>query len=143
MIDRGVASRLDDEEILTYKGPVFYLPHHEVHKADSRSTPLRIVFNSSAPCLGCSLNEFLAKGPDCFNNIFGELMRFRQGFVGLMGDISKMYSSVQISSLDQHCHRFLWCEVNISRKPDQYALTKVTSGGRPGGAIAMIAPHRK
>lgn len=139
MIHRGVARRLTEEEILAYKGPVFYLPHHEVHKADSRSTPMRIVFNSSAPYMGCSLNEFLAKGPDCLNNILGVLMRFRQGFVGLMGDIRKMYNSVQISSLDQHCHRFLWREMDTKRKPNQYALTTVTFGDKPGGAIAMIA----
>ncbi|KAK4316629.1 hypothetical protein Pmani_012229 [Petrolisthes manimaculis] len=139
MMDRGVARKLTEEEMLAYKGPVFYLPHHEVHKTDSRSTPLRIVFNSSASYMGFSLNEFLAKGPDCLNNIFGVLLRFRQGFVGLMGDVRKMYNSVQISLLDQHCHRFLWREMNTKLKPDQYVLTTVTFGDRPGGAIAMIA----
>lgn len=139
MIDRGVARKLTDDERLAHEGPVFYLPHHEVHKTDSRSTPLRIVFNSSASYMGHSLNEFLAKGPDCLNNIFGVLLRFRQRFIGLMGDIKKMYNSVQISSLDQHCHRFLWREMNTKVKPEQYVLTAVTFGDRPGGAIAMIA----
>lgn len=124
---------------MAYKGSVFYLPHHEVHKADSRSTPLRIVFNSSAPYMGCSLNEFLAKGPDCLSNVLGVLLRFRQGFIGLIGDIRKMYNSFQISSLDQYYHRFLWREMNTKRKPDQYTLTTVTFGDRSGGAIAMIA----
>ena len=52
MIDRGVARRLDDYEILTYASPVFTFWHHEVHKSDSRLTPLRIVFNSSASYMG-------------------------------------------------------------------------------------------
>ena len=139
MIDRGVARKLTKEEMLNYEGPVLYLPHHEVHKPESRSTPLRIVFNSSASYMGSSLNDFLAKGPDCLNNILGVLMRFRQDFVGLIGDIKKMYNSVDISLLDQNCHRFLWREMDADRTPDHYALTTVTFGDRPGGAIAMIA----
>ncbi|XP_045115478.1 uncharacterized protein LOC123507035 [Portunus trituberculatus] len=138
MIDRGVARKLTKEEMLNYEGPVLYLPHHEVHKPESRSTPLRIVFNSSASYMGSSLNDFLAKGPDCLN-ILGVLLRFRQDFVGLIGDIKKMYNSVDISLFDQNCHRFLWREMDADRVPDHYALTTVTFGDRPGGAIAMIA----
>lgn len=139
MINRGVARKLTKEEILNYEGPVLYLPHHEVHKPESKSTPLRIVFNSSAPYMGNSLNDFLAKGPDCLNNIFGVLLRFRQDLVGLIGDIKKMYNSVDISVFDQNCHRFLWREMDVDRTPDHYVLTTVTFGDRPGGAIAMIA----
>ncbi|XP_045129091.1 uncharacterized protein LOC123514899 [Portunus trituberculatus] len=77
--------------------------------------------------------------PDCLNNILGVLLRFRQDFVGLIGDIKKMYNSVDISLFDQNCHRFLWREMDADRVPDHYALTTVTFGDRPGGAIAMIA----
>ena len=34
MIDREVARKLSPEEVKSYSGPIFYLPHHEVKKPD-------------------------------------------------------------------------------------------------------------
>ena len=48
MAERQVARKLSVEEINNYEGLVHYVHHHEVLKPDSSSTPLRIVFNSSA-----------------------------------------------------------------------------------------------
>ncbi|XP_037773212.1 uncharacterized protein LOC119568872 [Penaeus monodon] len=71
MIDRGVARKLNKEEIQEYKGPVHYIHHHEVLKPESNSTPIRIVFNSSASYMGQKLNDFWAKGPDILNSLLG------------------------------------------------------------------------
>lgn len=136
---RGVARKLSPEEITAYEGPVYYLPHHEIVKADSLSTPLRIVFNSSATYLGSSLNSFLCQGPDFLNSLVGVLLRFRQGYIGFAADIKKMYNSVKIGELEQHTHRFLWRDMRTSVNPDHYVLTTVTFGDKPGGAIAMAA----
>ncbi len=43
MVSREVAQKLTMREVESYEGPVFYLPHHEIHKPESQSTPLRIV----------------------------------------------------------------------------------------------------
>ena len=139
MVSRGVAQKLTKREVESYEGPVFYLPHHEVHKSDSQSTPIRIVFNSAASFQGFALNDFLAKGPDVLNNLLGVLMRFRQNRVGIVGDIQKMYNSVRISEFDMHTHRFLWRELDTNKVPDHYVLKTVTFGDKPGGAIAMLA----
>ncbi|XP_037774993.1 uncharacterized protein LOC119572051 [Penaeus monodon] len=76
MINRDVARKLTREELETYKGPAFYFPHYEDIKPESESTPLRIVFNSSASYTGISLNDCLAKGPDILTNMMGILLRF-------------------------------------------------------------------
>ena len=68
MVDRGVARKLTWKELRTYKGPIHYAAHHEVLRPDSKSTPVRIVFNSSAKLMGHTLNEYWAKGPDLVNS---------------------------------------------------------------------------
>ncbi|XP_063603426.1 uncharacterized protein LOC134779294 [Penaeus indicus] len=139
MINRGVARKLTKEEIREYKGPVHYIHHHEVLKPESKSTPIRIVFNSSASYMGQKLNDFWAKGPDILNSLLGVLFRFRQNNIAIAGDIAKMYHTVKLSTMDEHTHRFLWRDLDDNRPPDQYALTTVTFGDKPSGTIATLA----
>ena len=65
MIDRGVAHKLTKKEIEDYNGPVFYISRHEVLKPESKTTPYRIVFNSSANFHGHMLNESMLKAQTC------------------------------------------------------------------------------
>ena len=58
MIDRGVARKLTESELDTYDLPTYYVSHHEVVNPNSKSTPVRIVFNSSAKYMGHALNEY-------------------------------------------------------------------------------------
>ncbi|XP_045110007.1 uncharacterized protein LOC123503946 [Portunus trituberculatus] len=139
MVNRGVARRLSIKELNNYEGPVHYIHHHEVLKPSSSSTPLRIVFNSSASYMGHILNDYWAKGPDVLNSLLGILIRFRQGKFAVTGDISKMYNSVKMGTLDQHTHRFLWRNMDNERPPDHYIMTAVTFGDKPSGVIAMTA----
>ena len=44
MIDKDVTHKLTPEEWQKYKGRAHYIPHHEVLKPDSKSTPVRIAF---------------------------------------------------------------------------------------------------
>ena len=113
MVNREVARKLSKDEIDNYKGPVHYISHHEVLKPDSKSTPVRIVFNSSANYMGHVLNDYWAKGPDLLNNLLGVLIRFRENEVAFMGDISKMYHTVKRTLIDQHTHRFLWRNMDV------------------------------
>ena len=78
MVKRGVAHKLSDEEIQSYDGPIHYIAHHAVLKSDSKSTPCRIVFNSSVNYHGHVLNEYYPKGPDMLNNLLAVLLRFRE-----------------------------------------------------------------
>ena len=138
---RKVARKLSQEEVRCYTGPVHYLHHHEIIKGDSSTTPVRIVFNSSASYMGHALNDYWAKGPDFVNNLYGILIRFREYPVAIATDISKMYNSIRLSSRDQHVHRYLWRDLQTDQEPHHYALTAVPFGDRPSGTIAMVALH--
>ena len=140
MVKRGVARRLSRTELEEYHGPAYYLGHHEILKMNSISTPCRIVFNASATYKGQSVNDFWAKGPDLINNPLGIMIRFRELPFPVAGDIKKMYHSVKLKpGLDQHTHRFLWRNYEVTREPDTYVITSVSFGDRPAGAIATVA----
>ena len=139
MVARNVARKLSKEELANYTGATHYIAHHEVLKPESKSTPVRIVFNSSANYMGHVLNEYWAKGPDLLNNLLGVLIRFRENRVAFIGDIKKMYHTVKTSELDQHTHRFLWRDMDSTREPDTYIIQRVSFGDKPSGTIVTIA----
>ena len=143
MVNRGVARKLSQKELQDWKGPTYYISHLAVVNTQSQSTPVRIVFNSSQVCKGISLNSCLAKGPDCYmNNLLGILLRWREEQVALVGDIRKMFNSVHIKPLEQHCHRFLWRDLETERDPDIYMMTRVNMGDTPAPAISTEAVYK-
>ena len=139
MIDRKVAKKVDEIELLSYKGGKHYLSHHAILKPESKTTPCRIVFNSSHQYLGQSLNDYLAKGPTLLKQSLGIILRFRKNRVGFIGDISKMYHSIDIPIEDQMRHLCLWRNLETQRNPDTYAITAVNMGDKPSAAIAQTA----
>ena len=142
MVEMGFARKLTEEEICKYKGPIHYVSHHAVIRPEKKSTPIRIVFNSSASFQGYCLNDFWLKGPDLLNCLLGVLLRFREEAVAVCGDISKMYHRVLIPEGDQHVHRYLWRNLQLNRKPDVYIKTVLTFGDKPSAAMAQIALRR-
>ena len=73
------------------------------------------------------------------SNLLGVLMRFREERVAFVGDISKMFRSVEIPLIDQMTHRFLWRDLDTSKEPDTYVMTTVNMGERPSATIAIVA----
>ena len=123
MIDREVARNVEEEELINYKGAKYYISHHAILRQESKSTPCRIVFSSSFAHLGQSLNDYLAKGPTLLKQSLGILLRFRQHKIGFIGDISKMYHSIDIPLEYQMTHLFLWRNLETHRILDTYAIT--------------------
>ena len=139
MNEMKFSRKLSKKELEEYKGPVHYVSHHEVLRPESKSTPVRIVFNSSAVFQGHRLNDYWMKGPDLLNDLFGIVLRFRENEVAFIGDISKMYHRIRIPEADQHVHRFLWRNLRTDRETDVYVKTVLTFGDKPAPAMAQIA----
>jgi len=143
MLQRGVARKLTAEELDSWEGPKFYISHLAVCNPKSQTTPVRIVFNSSQKSDGMSLNGVLAKGPDGYmNNLLGLLLRWRENPVAVVGDIRKMFHSVKLNPIEQHCHRFLWRDLDVTRKPDVYIMLRVNMGDTPAPAICTEALYK-
>ena len=139
MLNAGTARRITKKELDSYKGPKYFLTHHPIWKLESKSTPCRIVFNSSAKYKGKSMNDLLAKGPSLLNNLPGVLLRWRKGKIAFAGDIAKMFHSIDIPLEDQMLHLFLWDDKEVEAEPDTLAITTVNMGDRPSSTIAQAS----
>ena len=73
------------------------------------------------------------------NNLLGVLLRFREEQFAVIGDISKMFHSIETTPVDQMTHRFLLRNLNTTKEPNTYVITAVNFGDRPSAAIAIIA----
>ena len=105
---RGFIERVHEPEI---HDKCHYLAHHGVKK-DSRTTPVRIVFDCSAkggrnmP----SLNDCLYTGPSLISELSQNLMRFRLDKFATTSDIEKAFLMLQLKADDRDYTRFLWYE---------------------------------
>ena len=117
MIYRNAAQKLINNEVNSYEGPVHYICHHEILKPGSKSTPLRIVFNSSASFMGHVLNNYWMKGPKVLNDLLSVLLKFRENKVALVGDISKMYNSIRLREQEINIHTDSYGEILTQVSP--------------------------
>lgn len=131
--------RLTEKEAREFSGPVHFISHHDVLRPESKSTPVRIVFNLSAAFHGHKLNEYWMKGPDLLNDLFGVVLRFRENQLAFIADITKMYPKIRMPGMDQHVHRLLWRNLETHHEPDIYVKTLLTFGDKPAPAMAQIA----
>ncbi|UYV65019.1 hypothetical protein LAZ67_3002845 [Cordylochernes scorpioides] len=72
----------------------YYFPRRPVFKCESKTTPLRPVFDD-ASCRGhnrLSLNQYLEKGPNLLQRIPGIKIKFRENKFGVLADIRKYFS---------------------------------------------------
>ena len=106
------------------------LPHFPVIRPDRATTKVRIVFDASAIYQGRSLNTETLTGPKLQSNIFDILVRFRKELVALAGDVSQMYHQLVLQPDDRPFHRFLWRDLDSSRRPETYEFQRFIFGGR-------------
>ncbi|XP_074658424.1 uncharacterized protein LOC141911298 [Tubulanus polymorphus] len=86
-----------------------YLPHHSVKK-DSKTTPIRIVYDCSCRQSGVdpSINDCLETGPRLLNDLAAILLQQRTGHVALSSDIEKAFLMVKLDTRDREYTKFFW-----------------------------------
>ncbi|GFV09930.1 integrase catalytic domain-containing protein [Trichonephila clavipes] len=88
---------------------VYYLPHHGVHRQESKSTPLRVVFNAfSITTSGESLNSLQLNGGVIQSDLFLILLNFRARKFAVTSDIKKMFRMILIDESQRDLLRIVW-----------------------------------
>ena len=95
---------------------------------DKTTTKVRIVFDCGAKCNGISLNDMIYAGPKLQQDLFNVLVRFRRNPVGIACGIKEMYLQTEIEENDRSHFRLLWRDLNPSREPAVFELSRVVFG---------------
>ena len=73
LIDNGYARKVTERELsslIESGGKIYYISHQMVGVLSNKTTPIRVVFNSSQKQMGeNSLNNCIALGPDILNKL--------------------------------------------------------------------------
>ena len=141
LMRNGFAKEITDLEVSDWikgGGKVYYIAHQVALNPASKSTPVRVVFNSSQVHKGYSLNNSWPLGPDIMTSLHGLLLRFREDVLGAQGDIKKMYYMVRISKEEQMMQLFLW-KFNNEDTIKTFAMTRLVMGNKPSSNFSQIA----
>lgn len=115
---------------------MWFLPHFAVKK-DSKTTPVRVVYDGKVRYQGYSLNDYLVKGENINSSLFDVALRFRENEVGVIADISKMFQAIKLRPDDARFHRFVFRE-RPSYPIEVFELTTVTFGDKPSPTAAIV-----
>lgn len=120
----------------------WYLPLFGVYHP-KKPNKIRVVFDSSAPCEGVSLNDVLLKGPDLNNSLLGVLTRFRKEQVAITADIEHMFHCFVVAEDHRDFLRFLWFRNNdLNSDIVDYRMRVHLFGNSPSPAVAMYGLRR-
>ncbi|XP_070854311.1 uncharacterized protein [Drosophila suzukii] len=126
-VSKGYARKLQQDEVAVTSDRLWYLPHFGVENPN-KPGKVRLVFDAAAKVGGTSLNSALDKGPQHYKPLPAVLFHFREGAVGVCGDIKEMFHQVLIRPEDRCSQRFLWRDGNDDRDPDVYEMNVMTFG---------------
>ncbi|GFV21178.1 integrase catalytic domain-containing protein [Trichonephila clavipes] len=104
------------------------MPHHSVLRPDSKSIPIRTVFDASCSTLtGESLNSILANGGVIQDDLFAILLRFRKNKIALTSAIKKMFRMIFIDESQRDLLRIVWKD-NIDDYIKTYRMNRIVYG---------------
>ena len=140
MVNLGALEEISQSELQMWNGAVYYLPIQAVVIMESRTTPVRLVTNSSLvdPVSGLSLNGILAKGPMALNDLWSIFIRFGNQELGLIGDISKAYYQMVTGPVVKHVRRVLWRGGKVGTPWKVYGFRVVSMGDSPAACLMEL-----
>ena len=142
LVKKGFAREVSVKEVEDWKlkgGKTYYIAHQMALNPQSKSTPIRTVFNSSQVYRGYSLNSSWSVGPEnIMNNMTGILLRFREDIVGAQGDITKMFYMVRISIDGQMMQLFIW-RFEGEEEIRTFCMTRLVMGNNNSTNFSTIA----
>ena len=115
----------------------YVLPWSCVSKADSVSTPYRVVFNASFKTRsGESLNSTLAKGANKLPLILSLLLRFSARRYALAADVSMAYNAIKLVPEHYRYQQYLWKEgLDEANTTVTMVIRTLIYGVRPSGNL--------
>ncbi|XP_063826513.1 uncharacterized protein LOC135075998 [Ostrinia nubilalis] len=117
--------------------PSCFLPHHDIHKQESTTTKLRVVFNASAKTQsGYSLNDLMECGPKLHNDIQSLLLNWRTFRFVYSADCEKMYRMILVHESDQHLQKIVWRD-HPQDPIKEYQLCTLTYGTKSAPFLAL------
>ncbi|XP_065082351.1 uncharacterized protein LOC135704776 [Ochlerotatus camptorhynchus] len=89
--------------------PQFFLPHHAIHRPDSSTTKIRVVFDGSAKSSNqLSLNDLLLTGPTIQPSMLCIVINSRFHRFVMKADVEKMYRQVLVHPDDRPLQQVAW-----------------------------------
>jgi len=118
-----------------------FIPWRAVWKANSISTPCRLVFDASQPTSsGFSLNQIIAKGRNNMNKLIEIIIRWSMRKIGYHTDVRKMYNTIKLVENHWCLQRYLWDnELNPSDQPKEKIIKTLIYGVKSSGNQAERA----
>ncbi|XP_047030301.1 uncharacterized protein LOC124637719 isoform X1 [Helicoverpa zea] len=135
-LEQGHAMYFDISNYDPRAGNVYFLPHHPVINLNSKTTPVRAVFDASMKTnKGICLNDMMLNGPVVQNDLFDILTLFRSFKYVLLCDIKAMYRGILVSK--DHCclQNILWRD-SVDQSVQCLQLQTVTYGLKSSAFLA-------
>ena len=128
----------EDQEMLRRSPIQNYLPWRTIHKEESVSTPVRLVFDASQPTsTGYALNDVVAKGRNTLNPLLEIVIRWGLHSIAVHTDIAKMYNCIQLVKEHWCYQRYLFEESLNPNNPVREKFVKTAIYGvRSSGNVA-------
>ncbi|XP_037292561.1 uncharacterized protein LOC119188794 [Manduca sexta] len=126
---------------------IWYLPHFGVDNPNKKK--LRLVFDAAAKTSNLSLNDYLLRGPDLLQSLFGIMLRFRENKIAVTGDIKDMFLRIKIRPEDQNALRFIFRDnptekfsPEVQEPLKTYAMTSLIFGANCSPFIAQYIKNK-
>ena len=135
-LDANHIEEVPPDEYEGVEGKTWFIPVFPV--TNEKKSKTRIVFDSSASYHRVSLNSVLLQGPDRNNDLRAVLMRFRNGIIGVSGDVEHMFHNFHLPKPHTNYVRFYWFKQNLPSNPIvQWRALVHVFGNRPSPSCAI------